>query len=136
MLLRAPPGNNLQQSPGTALKSPPATDVILVGSTQSFQGHFTLALVEGCKHELEISIPAEAVDQETARVTEQYRQKAHLKGFRAGKAPASLIRQNFAGDILQKVLENLVPKYFEAKVKEEQLHPVGTPDISDVHFHE
>ncbi len=95
-----------------------------------------MALLEGCKHELEVSIPAEAVDKETGVVTETFRQKAHLKGFRAGKAPVSLVRKNFSGEIRQQVLETLVPKFFEAKVKEENLHLVGTPNISDVHFHD
>jgi trigger factor len=95
-----------------------------------------LALVEGCKHELEISIPGEAVEQETKTVTERFRQRAQLKGFRAGKAPVSLVRQNFGSDIRQKVLENLVPKFLEAKIGEEHLRVVGTPNISDVHFHE
>ena len=70
--------------------------------------------MEGCKHELELSIPEGAVEQETAKVTEQFRQKAHLKGFRAGKAPVSLVRKNFAGEIRQQVLENLVPRHFDA----------------------
>jgi trigger factor len=95
-----------------------------------------LALVEGCKHELEISIPGEAVEQETKTVTERFRQRAQLKGFRAGKAPVSLVRQNFGSDIRQKVLENLVPKFLDAKIGEEHLRVVGTPNISDVHFHE
>ncbi len=95
-----------------------------------------MALLEGCKHELEISIPADAVAQENDKVTEQYREKAHLKGFRAGKAPLSLIRKSFAGDIRQKVLENLVPRFFQARIKEDDLKMVGSPNISDVHFHE
>ncbi len=95
-----------------------------------------MALVEGCKHELEISIPGEAVEQETRKVTEHYQQRAQLKGFRAGKAPLSLVRKNFSGDIRQKVLENLIPKFLDAKVAEENLRVVGTPNISDVHFHD
>jgi trigger factor len=95
-----------------------------------------LALVEGCRHELEISIPGEAVEQETKAVTEHFRARAQLKGFRAGKAPVSLVRKNFGGDIRQKVLENLVPKFLDAKINEEKLRMVGTPNISDVHFHE
>jgi trigger factor len=92
--------------------------------------------VEGCKHELEISIPAEAVEKETGTVTETFRAKAQLKGFRAGKAPVSLIRKSFAADIRQQVMERLVPKFFDAKVKEENLHPVGTPNITDVQYDE
>jgi trigger factor len=95
-----------------------------------------LAFVEGCKHELEISIPAEAVEAETGKVTKTFQERARLPGFRPGKAPASLIRRNFAGDIRQKVLENLVPKFFDAKAKEENLRVVGSPNISGVHFHE
>ena len=95
-----------------------------------------MALVEGCKHELEISIPEDAVQAETEKVTKNIQQRAHLPGFRPGKAPASLVRKNFGSDIRQKVLENLVPKFFDEKVKEENLRVVGTPDITDVHFHE
>jgi trigger factor len=95
-----------------------------------------LALVEGCKHELEISIPAEAVEAETGKVTKTFQGRAKLPGFRPGKAPASLIRRNFAGDIRQQVLENLVPKFFDAQAKEENLRVVGTPSISDVHYHD
>jgi trigger factor len=95
-----------------------------------------LALVEGCKHELEISIPAEAVEAETSKVTKTFQGRAKLPGFRPGKAPASLIRKNFAGDIRQQVLEQLVPRFFEARAKDENLRVVGTPSISDVHFHD
>lgn len=95
-----------------------------------------MSLVEGCKHELEISIPADAVEAETTKVTKTIQDKAKLPGFRPGKAPASLIRRNFAGDIRQQVLEHLVPKFFDAKAKDENLRVVGTPSISDVHFHE
>lgn len=95
-----------------------------------------MALVEGCKHELEISIPAEAVEAETEKVTKTFQGKAKLPGFRPGKVPASLIRRNFAGDIRQQVLEHLVPRYFDEKAKQENLRVVGTPSISDVHFHD
>jgi trigger factor len=95
-----------------------------------------LAFVEGCKHELEISIPVEAVEAETTKVAKTIQDKARLPGFRPGKAPPSLIRRNFAGDIRQQVLEHLVPKFFDARAKEENLRVVGTPSISDVHFHD
>ncbi|HEX4137484.1 MAG TPA: trigger factor [Bryobacteraceae bacterium] len=92
--------------------------------------------MEGCKHELEISIPAEAVEAETLKVTKTFQDRAKLPGFRPGKAPASLVRKNFAGDIRQQVLEQLVPRFFDAQVKDENLRVVGTPNISDVHFHD
>jgi trigger factor len=95
-----------------------------------------LALVEGCKHALEISVPAQEVDSETARVTADVQKRAKLQGFRPGKAPASMIRKYFAGDIRQKVLETLIPKYMQKQFEAENLTVVGTPDISDVHLHD
>lgn len=94
-----------------------------------------MALLEGCKHSLEITIPVEAVDQETAKAVETFQKRARLPGFRPGKAPASMIRQHFEGDIRQQVFENLVPRFLEEQVKQENLHPVDRPTITDVHFH-
>jgi trigger factor len=95
-----------------------------------------LALVEGCRHRLEISIPAAEVDAETARVVTDVQKRAKMPGFRPGKVPTSLIRKNFSGDVRQQVMENLVPRCLQAKFKEENLQVLGTPDISDVHFHD
>jgi trigger factor len=94
-----------------------------------------LALVEGCKHSLEISIPVEVVETETSRVVDDIQKRAKLQGFRPGKAPANLIRKQFAGDIRQKVLENLIPVHLQKQLDAENLSVVGTPDVSDVHFH-
>ena len=95
-----------------------------------------MALVEGCKHALEITVPVQEVESETARVTADVQKRAKLQGFRPGKAPASMIRKYFAGDIRQKVLEGLIPKYLHKQFEAENLNPVGTPDISDIHLHE
>jgi trigger factor len=95
-----------------------------------------LALVEGCKHSLELSVPVADVESETDRAVENVRKRAKVPGFRPGKVPPSLIRKQFAADIRQKVLESLIPKYLQKQFEAENLSVVGTPDISDIHFHE
>jgi trigger factor len=92
-------------------------------------------LIEGCKHSLEVSIPAAEVEAETRRVVSNVQKRAKLPGFRPGKATEALIRRQFAGDIRQQVLESLIPKFLQKRLEEENLHVVGTPDIADVHFH-
>ena len=47
-----------------------------------------------------------------------------------------MIRKQFAGDIRQKVLETLIPKFLQKQFEAENLNVVGTPDISDIHFHD
>ncbi len=93
-------------------------------------------LVEGCKHEIEITVPVDEISRETDRVVATIQQKAKLPGFRPGKAPASLIRTKFSRQVRDDVLENLLPKYFKQKVEEEHLEVVGRPNVKDVHFHE
>lgn len=93
-------------------------------------------LVEGCKHEIEITVPVEEIARETDRVVANIQQKAKLPGFRPGKAPASLIRSKFSKQVRDDVLENLLPKFFKQKVEEEHLEVVGRPSVKDVHFHE
>jgi len=95
-----------------------------------------LALIEGCKHSLEISIPVQEVETETTRVAADVQKRAKIPGFRPGKVPSSLIRKQFAGEIRQQVLENLIPKFLQKQFAADNLNVVGTPDISDIHFHD
>jgi trigger factor len=95
-----------------------------------------VALVEGCKHSLEITVPAAEVEKETERAIAEIQKNVRLPGFRPGKAPLSLVKTKFAGDIRQEVLEKLVPRHFRAAVDQDGLQVVGQPDLKDVHFHE
>lgn len=94
-----------------------------------------MALVEGCKHSVEVTVPVEAIEEETTKIAGSFQKRARIPGFRPGKAPASMIRKHFESDIRQQVLESLVPKYFDTQVKQENLKVVGQPTIVDVHFH-
>jgi len=94
-----------------------------------------VALVEGCKHSLEITVPVAEVEQETERVVADIQKKVKLPGFRPGKAPVSLVKTRFASDIRKEVLEKLVPRSFRKTVDQDRLQVVGQPNVSDVHFH-
>jgi len=94
-----------------------------------------VALVEGCKHSLDITVPAGDVDKETERAVAELQQKVRLPGFRPGKAPLSIVKTKFASDIRQDVLEKLVPRFFRAAAEKEGLAVVGQPNVSDVHLH-
>jgi trigger factor len=95
-----------------------------------------LALIEGCKHALDVEIPVEDVNSETGRVVEELQKRVRLPGFRPGKAPASLILKNFSDDVRQKVLEKLIPQALNKEFEANNLRVVGTPNVTDVHFHD
>lgn len=93
-------------------------------------------LLEGCKHEVEITVPVDEITSETDRVVAKIQQKVRLPGFRPGKAPASLIRSKFAKEVREDVLESLLPKYFQKRLDEEELKVVGRPNVKEVDFKE
>ena len=93
-----------------------------------------MALVEGCRHRLEITIPAAAFQAETANALEKVRQKVHLKGFRPGKAPAAIIRQYYMGEIRQEALDKLIPEYLKQAYDRQNLQVVSRPEVKDLEY--
>lgn len=91
-----------------------------------------MALIEGCKHRLEITIPAQEAEQETNRAVEHIKEKVRIPGFRPGKVPASMIRTRFAQEIRQEVLEALIPRHLRETLDRENLSLIGSPEISEV----
>ena len=66
----------------------------------------------------------------------RYQKMARVPGFRAGKTPASVIRQRFAAELKQEAVESLVPKYFRLEAEKQSLVPISQPRITDFHFEE
>lgn len=95
---------------------------------------YPMALIEGCKHELSITIPVVDIDAESEKVLADYQKKVRLPGFRPGKAPVSLIRSKFEGEIRQQVLENLLPRALGERFRQDNLNVVGRPEIKDLKF--
>jgi trigger factor len=89
-----------------------------------------------CRRELELEIPAEAVQKAVERVAKEFARVARVPGFRPGKAPVTLIRRRFADDIKSEVLQSLVPEQVERAVTEGKLVPVTQPQIDKVDFTE
>jgi trigger factor len=93
-----------------------------------------MPLVEGCKHEIEITVPLDEVEKETQHVLSDVQKRAKIPGFRPGKAPLTIIRTKFSSEIRQDVLEHLLPKAFRRRADEEHWKVVGTPNVTEVHF--
>ncbi len=84
---------------------------------------------EACKREVSVEIPADVVSKQQAALVEQYSKQARLPGFRKGKVPASIVRNRFAGEIQNEVMESLVPQYFREAVVKGGFRPVSQPYI-------
>jgi trigger factor len=89
-----------------------------------------------CLRELTIEIPADVVAKETDTLVSRYQKLARIPGFRKGKVPGNIVRQRFADDIKNEVVEALVPKYFREEAQKQNLLPVSQPRVTDLHMHE
>lgn len=84
---------------------------------------------EACRREVSVEVPAEVVSRQQEALLRQYSKQARIPGFRKGKVPATLVRNRFADEIKNDVIESLVPKYFREAVIQAGLHPVSQPYI-------
>ena len=91
---------------------------------------------EGAERRLQVAVPparvALARDKAAARVSKQVR----VPGFRPGKAPAAMIRKQYAQAIDQEAVDLLLREAFEAVLLQEKLDLATQPHAHDVKFGE
>lgn len=89
-----------------------------------------------CKRELIIEVPPDAIAKESEQITSQYARLARIPGFRPGKAPRALVGKRYREEIRGELVQTLVPRYFEDRLREEKLHLAGEPHFEDLNFEE
>jgi trigger factor len=81
-----------------------------------------------------VTVPAETVRKELDKAYSKLKKDVHLKGFRKGKAPMSILEKNYGDRVRAEVAEKLVQEtYFDA-VEEKELDVVVHPEIKETTF--
>ena len=78
---------------------------------------------------MQVQVPAEQVSKEIASRLKQLSRTARLNGFRPGKAPITVIRQQFGPQVHREVIGELMQSSFSEAVTQKQLSPAGQPRI-------
>jgi trigger factor len=78
---------------------------------------------------MQVQVPAEEVKQQIATRLKELSRTARLKGFRPGKAPLTVIRQQFGQQVHREVIGELMQSSFSEAVTQKQLSPAGSPRI-------
>jgi trigger factor len=90
-----------------------------------------MELLENSQVKLRVCIPTEDVRKEYDGIVREYCQKAHLKGFRAGKVPADVIVRKLGPSLFDQtraeLLEKSLAEIFESV--EKKPIPYATPEI-------
>ncbi len=92
----------------------------------------SLTATGGLERRLEVAIPASQVDSEVAQRLNKISRTARLKGFRPGKAPIAVIRQQYGDQVHGEVINDLMRASFSEAVQREKLNPAGGPRIEPI----
>ena len=86
----------------------------------------------GLERRIEVSVPKEQIEQAVDERLKKVSRTAKLKGFRPGKAPIKVIRQQFGAQVRQEVLSDLMQQSFAQAVTEQKLTPAAGPHIEPI----
>ena len=85
--------------------------------------------------ELTVSIPQETVAEEYDKTVKKYCKKIQLKGFRKGKAPASILEQKYGPSLREETMYSIIETSVEEAIKDVEDNfkplPYSTPKIID-----
>jgi trigger factor len=83
---------------------------------------------------LDVEIPADEIESRLERIALAVRQRASMPGFRRGKVPLDVVRQQFADTIEKQMLEDLLPDVTSQAIREANLEPVVPPLVQNLRF--
>ena len=81
---------------------------------------------------IEVSVPRERIEQAIDERLKRVSRTAKLKGFRPGKVPLKVVKQQFGAQVRQEVLSDLMQSSFAEAVTQEKLNPAAGPRIEPV----
>ena len=93
----------------------------------------TLKELPNSRVEVAVEVPAADVEKATSRAARAMAKEMRLPGFRAGKAPPSLVIQRLGfGPVLQEAIREALPEWYELALFDAGVSPIGDPSIEMV----
>jgi trigger factor len=81
---------------------------------------------------MEVQVPAERVEKAIDERLKSMSRTVRLKGFRPGKVPVNVVRQQFGQQVRQEVLGDVVQSTFAEAVSQQNLNPATGPRIEPI----
>jgi trigger factor len=92
----------------------------------------SVSTVSGLERRIEVSVPAARVAAEIESRFKTLARTARLKGFRPGKAPMPVVRQQFGAQVQSEVVGDLLRDSYAEAITQQQLKPATDPRIETV----
>jgi trigger factor len=82
--------------------------------------------------EISVEVDADTVSKAFRRVVKKYQKLARIPGFRVGKVPETVIKNRFAKDVRQEVLDELVSERFRQEIVAQGINPISQPQLTNL----
>ncbi len=89
---------------------------------------------QGCRVTLSVETAPSLVTTCFQNAAIQVQSRAQMQGFRAGKIPMDLVKQNFAGNIKERALDLTVKSAINAALEEAKVDAVAVPTLTKADF--
>ncbi len=86
------------------------------------------------QHTLDIEVPADEVERRLVEAALGIQRRVSLPGFRKGRVPLDMVRQQFAESVEREFLDDFVPRVTGQALAEAKLDPVVPAVIRNLHF--
>lgn len=96
----------------------------------------TVETTSNLGRKITVSLPMQPITEEINKRINQLARTAKLSGFRPGKVPMNIVRQQYGDQVLNEVLTKTVEKSFGEAVEENKLRVAGFPNIEHKPFTE
>ena len=89
---------------------------------------------EGCRINVSVEATPQLITKSFQNAAVQVQARAQMQGFRTGKVPLDLVKQNFAANIKERALDLAIRSAIAAAVEQLQLAPVTVPALTKADF--
>ncbi len=93
---------------------------------------FTVKTTAGLERRIEVEIPHTRVAGEVDRRLRDLSRTANVRGFRKGKVPLPVIKQQFGSQVHGDAVTELIRQGYSDAVNKEKLRPAGNPRIEPI----
>lgn len=86
-------------------------------------------VLEGLNRKVTVTVPADGIEQEIEGRIKEFAPRVKVPGFREGRVPVSLVRQQYGDSIRNEVLTDVLRKTYREALEKEKLVPASTPSM-------
>ena len=84
----------------------------------------------GLVRDIHISVPSNVIEEKRNTRFAKLSKTAKLPGFRPGKVPEKILRRQYADQVLQEVLSDVLETTYMESIQEKNLQPAGPPKVA------